>query len=369
MFQMLNSLFFQFLSISNFFLNIYFVYILFFFEKYNFASQGFILISLVNFFTHGMSANIRNIYLGSNNSFNFSKALNFRIYFGVFILILTFLLSYLFIKNINYLFVFTIILLTISSWIVELLISNTEKENEINYIHLISIIISIILLPILILNNYFIQSLFFLFFLVGINIFSYKYIYKINLNIKSIELKIIFNIGVLSTLIKTLSNLLWRILIFLNTESINASILFISFSLGSFVGTIFDISYGAKLLKKIKKKYLLLNLSFIFYSCAVGIFILIFNENTNLDSFENLILYKSTFASLIGGYFVLFALDIRQSYFDKNKINYHFYMRDIISYLFNLFIIIAIISINKNYLYLTYLISSLFFFILYKLKK
>lgn len=170
-------------------MNIYFVYILFFFEKYNFVSQGFILISLVNFFTHGMSANIRNIYLGSNNLFNLSKALNFRIYFGVFTIIVTFLLSYLLIKNINYLFAFTIILITVSSWIIELLITNTEKENEINYIHLISIIISIILLPILILNNYFIQCLFFLFFAISINIFSYKYIYKINLDIKSIELK------------------------------------------------------------------------------------------------------------------------------------------------------------------------------------
>lgn len=363
---MLNNLFFQFLSISNFFLNMYFVYILFFFEKFNFSSQGFILISLVSFFTLGMSANNRNIYLGSIRSFDLNKILNFRIYYGIFTIILSFFLSFLFIKENNYLFVFVIILISVLSWIIELLISNTEKKNELNYIHLISNIILIILLPILVLNNYFIQSLIFLSLISLINIFSYKYIYKLKLNYKLINLKLILNIGILSTLIKTFCNFLWRILIYLNVESIYASILFISFSLGSFVGTIFDISYGAYFLKKIKYKFLLLNSFFVFYLCTVIILILIFNLNVDLDNPENLLLYKSTIASLAGGYFVLMTLKIRQSYFDIKNNNAYLYKIDIISYLFNILLVITIIFYDKNYLYLTYLISSLFFYILYK---
>ena len=69
------GLVFQLLSSSNFFLNIYILFVLLFFGFLEIASEGFVIISLVNIFTHGLSGNLRNIYLGSKSYFNLKSFL------------------------------------------------------------------------------------------------------------------------------------------------------------------------------------------------------------------------------------------------------------------------------------------------------
>ena len=71
----INPLIFQFFSISNFFLNIFVVFLFLFFGYEDIAAQGFITISISNIFTYGFSGNVRNIYLGSKNIISLKKQL------------------------------------------------------------------------------------------------------------------------------------------------------------------------------------------------------------------------------------------------------------------------------------------------------
>ena len=145
------SLVFQLLSISNFFLNIYILFVLLFFGFLEIASEGFVIISLVNIFTHGLSGNLRNIYLGSKNYFNLKNIIVFRITVGIMGIVITTLIAYLIIGKANIFFHIFLIILTVSNWIFELLIARNEKNNLINKFHVINIISLILLFPIVIL--------------------------------------------------------------------------------------------------------------------------------------------------------------------------------------------------------------------------
>jgi hypothetical protein len=79
---MLISLAFQLVTILNFFSSIYIFFLLFFLGDLEIVSEGFVVLSLVTIFTQGFSANIRNIYLGSN-LLNIKKIILFRLLIGV----------------------------------------------------------------------------------------------------------------------------------------------------------------------------------------------------------------------------------------------------------------------------------------------
>ena len=90
-----------------------------------------------------------------------------------------------------------------------------------------------------------------------LNFIFFRKIFK---NITQEKVKFILNfkknldLGIYSTFIKTFSNLIWRYSAFLLLGNSKSAILFMAFSLGSFFGTLFDISYGASFLKQIKRK-------------------------------------------------------------------------------------------------------------------
>ena len=100
---MLINLFFQFISILNFFSNIYIFFVLFILGYLEIVSEGFVVISLVAIITQGFSANHRNIYLGSK-VLNIKKIVLFRVFIGVIGFILATLLTYVFIGKSHILF-------------------------------------------------------------------------------------------------------------------------------------------------------------------------------------------------------------------------------------------------------------------------
>ena len=128
---MLINLFFQFISILNFFSNIYIFFVLFILGYLEIVSEGFVVISLVAIITQGFSANHRNIYLGSN-VLNIKKIVLLRVFIGVIGFILATLLTYVFIGKSHILFHSSIILLTITNWIIELFIARQEKNKILN---------------------------------------------------------------------------------------------------------------------------------------------------------------------------------------------------------------------------------------------
>lgn len=95
---MYKKLLFQLITLSNFFLNIYILIILLSIGRLGIAGEGFVVISLINVFTYGLSANIRNIYLGNKDSVNIKNILFLRIKTGLFALVFSSIIVFFFNK-------------------------------------------------------------------------------------------------------------------------------------------------------------------------------------------------------------------------------------------------------------------------------
>jgi len=360
---------FQLLSISNFFLNIYILFVLLFFGLFEIASEGFVIISLLNIFTHGLSGNLRNIYLGSKGYFNLKNIITFRIIVGTTGIVITTLIAYFIIGKTNIFFHIFLIILTVSNWIFELLIARNEKNNLINKFYGINIVSLILLFPIIILFFSVDSTAIIIVLYVVLNFLAYNKFFKNIFILDSLgkkDILINFNLGTLSTLLKTISNFIWRLSALLLIGKSKSAILFMGFSLGSFYGTMFDISYGASFIKnKIKNKNYFLNIFFIIYVLCVFLFIISYKKFSNFNITQYELLFNTTIISVIGSYLSIFALQSRQSYYEKPSLYNICYKIDIIIYIFNSIVISALYSIGANYLISAYLISCIFLYFMY----
>lgn len=361
---MLINLSFQFINILNFFSNIYILFFLFILGYLEIVSEGFVVISLAAIFTQGFSSNIRNIYLGSN-VLNIKKVFLYRILIGVIGFILVTILTYVFIGKSYILFHSSIILLTTTNWIIELFIARYEKNRIFNIYYITNLFFLLLMSPILI----FLQNIFFLSLMLYcislFNILIFKNYFKSIFNQNIIIKNFIFNLGYYSTLFKTVVNFFWRYFAIIFVGKSDASLLFMGFTLGSFFGTLFDISYGARYLKKIKNINLFINTFFIIYIILVFLFIYFvrnfsFIENKQFNFFLN-----TTIFSISGGYFTVFALRQRQIFFEKEEFRRICYKADIFIYFVNFFIIPILYYFNQEYLIISYFVSSIFFYFVY----
>lgn len=360
----LNFIFFQSITIQNFFLLTYILITLFLTGNAELASKGFVTISLINLFTHGFSANQRNIYVGNKNLVMLDKNISLRLKLSfLFILICSYIIFLIFGKeDIN--FLVSLSILSFQAWIMELIIAENEITKKFNKLYLANSIVFIILFPI---------SIFFLelnlhIYLIFLNIFFNIIINRQYLKLKKNDLMIFINLklGIISTLIKCIANFVWRYSAFFLIGSIKSSVLFVAFSLGSFMVTLFDVSYGASINKRnnsIKKNIFIYQFIYIF---VVLFLIILFNFYASYPK-EYLIFFNLTsIFSILGSFFMITTLEKRQKLFNKKKNHVANYKTDIMSYFFNMMIIPIIFLINENYLIFTYFISSFFFYFLYK---
>jgi hypothetical protein len=362
---MIISLYYQLITLLNFFSNIYVIFLLFIFGYLEIASEGFVVLSLITIFTQGFSENIRNIYLGSSGVLNLKKIILFRIYIGTIGGFITGLVSYIFIGKSYILFHVSLIFFTVINWILELAIARYEKIKSINIYYIVNLPFffitslfliffkEILFLSIFLFCNTLLNILIFRKFLT--NIFNQNLIFK-NLNI---------NLGIISTLLKTAVNFSWRYFVIIFCGRSEASFLFMGFTLGSFFGTVFDVSYGASFLKKINNKKLLINTFFIIYILIVSFFIYLIKTFSYFDNVQFNILLTTTIFSIFGGYLTILALLRRQLFFEKIKFHKMCYKADICIYLFNFLIIPVLYFLNKQYLTMSYFVSSIFFYLIY----
>jgi hypothetical protein len=362
---MLKAILFQLITLLNFFSNIYIFFILFIFGYLEIVSECFVVLSLVVIFTQGFSANIRNIYLGAN-ILNLKKAILFRVLISVLAFILTVLITYMFIGKSHILFHSSIIFLTTSNWILELLIARAEKLRFVNIYHITNLFLLILLSAIII----FLNNIFFLTVIIYcsslINILIFKNYLKSIFNLNIILEKINFvSLGVFSTLSKTLANFFWRYFAIILVGKTDSSILFMGFSLGSFFATLFDVSYGAFFLKKIKNKRIFVNIFFIIYVILTGLFIYFIKNFSFLEREQFAIFLNTAIFSICGSYFLVLALLKRQFYFENINFEKICYKADISIYFFNFLIIPFLYYFNQKYLIATYFVSSLFCFFVY----
>jgi len=364
------SIFFQFFSISNFFLNIFSVFIFLFFGYHDIAAQGFVAISVSNIFTYGFSGNIRNIYLGSKNIFSLKKVILFRLLISLIALLSSSIVIYFFISKANFAILFCIVFLTVTSFIFELLIARTEKIDLPNKYHAVNIVVFFIIaffliysdllkiFTILVFTHIFLNFIFFRAFFKNLFVQEIKIILNIRKNI---------NLGIYSTFLKTFSNLVWRYSAFILLGNSTSAILFMAFSLGSFFGTLFDISYGALFLKRLKKSInLFLNTMFFLYFVLVSFLILIFKNFSSLSASEFKFFYTATFISLLGSYIIMYALKLRQNLFEIKEMQNICFKYDNIVYTLNALIIPLLYVLGSQFVVMAYLISSFYFYLIYR---
>ena len=362
---------FQLITLSNFFLNIYILFILLFIGRLEIAGEGFVVISLINVFSYGLSANIRNIYLGNKDSANIKNFLFLRIKIGLYALIFSSIVVFFLISKENIVFHVSLISLTIVNWILEIFIARNEKSNKLNFYHTINILFFILIYPIFAFLNFYESSIYliFIFILLNLIIFAKPINNIIRLReIYSSNKKVNFNLGIFSTFSKTISNLIWKYSVFLIIGKSQSALLFLGFSVGSFFGTLFDISYGALFLKNFKKyKYFFLNMLYIIYIMFISIFLFYFIKFSSLSALELNTLYIASGFSIAGAYIMIFALDIRQGLFEIKNMQNTCYKIDIYLYVLIAILIPILNLINLELIYSAYFIVSILFYVLYKI--
>ena len=369
--KLLLKLHFQLASFLNYYSVLYIAVLFFIFKKLVSASEIFLIISFTSIFTHGFSANLRNIYLGSRKLIDIKKIISIRLIIATVSFIISNILVIYFFNNEFVLINFVLIALIFTNWIQELIIARLEKTQKFSIIYFINQLFFFIFSTIFIYFDYGSFLIFLILFYVGTNILIFRKIFiEALINIKSLK-KIIFkklnlDIGFLSTILKTLVNFYWRFIIIYFVGKESASFLFIGFMLGSFFGTLFDISYGSYYLKKIKNKNIFINSIFIIYIFIILIFLYIAKQYSNYNYEQFQILIKTTFFSIIGSYFMVTALHARQQLYELISFRRTCYKMDIYIQIMNFVFIPIIYFLNKDFLTFSYLISSAFFYLIYK---
>ena len=368
---MYKKLLFQLITLSNFFLNIYILIILLSIGRLGIAGEGFVVISLINVFTYGLSANIRNIYLENKKIINIKNILFLRIKTGLFALVFSSIIVFFLISKENVLFHITLISLTTVNWIIEIFIARYEKRNKLNIYYALNILFFIIIYPIFAFLNLGENLIFFILLFILINLIIFAFPIKNIIRFRKIyskNKKINYNLGISSTFLKTISNLIWRYSIFLILGKSQSALLFLGFSFGSFFGTLFDISYGALFLKNFKKyKYFFLNMIYVIYIFLISIFLFYFVKSSSLSVLELNMLYVTSGFSIVGAYIMIFALDIRQSLFEIKNMQNTYYKIDIYLYVLISALIPILNLISFELIFSAYLIVSIFFYVIYKI--
>jgi hypothetical protein len=362
---------FQLASFLNYYSVLYIAILFFIFKKSVFASEIFLIISFASIFTHGFSANLRNIYLGSRKLIDIKKITSIRLIIAAVSFVISNTLVIYFFNNKFLLINLIFILLVFANWIQELIIARLEKTETFSIIYFINQLFFYVFSTIFIYFDLRLFLIFLILFYIGVNILIFRKIFiEALINIKFLK-KIIFkklnlDIGFLSTILKTFVNFYWRFIIIFFIGKESAGFLFIGFMLGSFFGTLFDISYGSYFLKKVKNKNLFINSIFIIYIFIILAFLYFVKQYSNYNDEQFQILVKTTFYSIIGSYFMVTALRARQQLYELISYRRICYKMDIYIQIMNLVFIPLIYLLNKDYLAISYLLSSIFFYLMYK---
>ena len=106
---MFTGLISQISSLINFFLSSYLLMLLVFFGNFEIAADGFLIISFISIFTHGLSANIRNIYLGSKSLVYINPIIKFRVKVAIVVNALAAFIIFFIMSTANYTFYLSLI--------------------------------------------------------------------------------------------------------------------------------------------------------------------------------------------------------------------------------------------------------------------
>jgi hypothetical protein len=332
------------------------------------AAEIALVYSIVSIFNQIFSYNVKNIILIDHNKEFAFKVLNFRIILGILILIFFFLILKFFQLNFySNKIILSIVIIIIQQTIIEIILFLNELKKNFkifNYYNSFYILnIFFIFINLFFLNNRYFQQIFyfiiiinflFLFFFIDVKeILKNKILNFFNSDLKLFELSSSFSI--------ILSIFFWRVFIYVNYEKEISGILFSSFALGSFSGTLFSNVIGPSIIKKKKEINLFSKIYFIiivFFSVS-----LLFLLYKNIF-FKNLTYYQYFFLeaalySILGSAIMLFAVKYRLYFFEYRKYRKYMYKLDIFNGLITSFVPFILSTLNKTFIIYSYLFSSL----------
>ena len=369
--KLITFLSYNYLTIFNFFSTIYILFILLFAGYVSLATKGFLTLSIIQFLTLGASSNLRNIYIANKKIISFQEIISLRLSIGIISFIISTLIIFFLISDNNLSIHLSIVLLSISSWIVEIILAKNQLEKKINKLFLCNLICFTIISPLIIyLFSINIITIFILIFIFFNILIFHKHIYQtpefIIYSFKTYLKK--FKLGIGSTFLKYFSNIIWRYLTFFLIGDYKAGLLFLVFSIGSFLGTLFDVSYGAFFTKNTNfNKRKLLNW-FVFLYILISIFLISTMKYFSKISLNELqYIYSAFIPSIIGGIFLLHTLMIRQRLFEKKIFHKKCFLIDMISYLIVIFSIPFLFYIKETYVIYAFFLSSSLTYLIYSL--
>ena len=340
------------------------------FENYELTAELGIIIGLNIIFTQIFSANLRSILISKNNTDNIYPHIIFRLFISFLALISNIVIFY------NYNFVYSEVLLQITililiQWQCEIILTYYEIKSDFrkfyNYL-LMCLFFSLLIVGSFIFKKdffnilIFFNFLFFIFLIIGI----FRLNKKLN-SISEIFLGIIKSPAFFSSLFISLSNLFWRVAILILCGKTLAGIYFASFAIGSLPGTLFNISFGPTIIKKnIKIKYIDKLKFYAYLVVASVMFLALYNKDQIFldNQFTQLF---GTAISLFGAIFMIKGQYYRQFIIQKTDHIFKLFNYDIVySAIITLIVPILFLVGGANLVVISFLISSLLSFGMYK---
>jgi hypothetical protein len=336
------------------------------------AAEIGLVYSIVVSVSQIFSYNVKSIILFDDNKKFANEVINFRIFLGVLICFF----SFLFVKEYKINFssndiIIALIFILVQNWLLEIYIIINEANKSyrlIRFYNLCGFInILLVVINILLLQNKFLLEIFF--FIIFINSFFIILFFNIK-NISHFNFFSIFNsveklFSLSSSFSIILSVLFWRVFIYMNLEKEIVGILFSSFSIGSFAGTLLSNVAGATIIKN--KLSIIFYLRIYFYIVSIiGVFIFILTDyklfNFQLTT-NQLLFIKSINYSLLGSPLMLFSIIYRLDYFYSNKKDRnHIFQNDILNSIVISIIPVVLINFSQEYIIFSYFFASVISF-------
>lgn len=308
--------------IFNFFISSILVALFVLNKNYEAAGDLGLVASFFITITQILSGNRRSLILSDpkNSNYVINKTLIERSLFAVFLLIISFYLyeRYFYIYfDLDRTFILTISSLIVIQWINEIVLVKRELQYSnsyffflsfINILYLISCFFTIYFFEI---NFIFISNIIYIFILLIpiVKELLYSFVYYDGLKLKNFLVK--YDLSYFSSFSIVISGFFWRLIVFNIFDKSLTGILYACFSIASFPGTLFNNVIGPTYVRN--KLSLTNNLKMIFGLVFLLLSVIIFKikfVNNVIGNFDYFIYIASI--SLIGSYFMVYSLFIRQ---------------------------------------------------------
>ena len=360
---------------SNYFFSTILIILLSIFNHLILAAEIGLTMSFTLFLCHIFSANHRSLLYSENYETKTVSIIHFRFLVSLLILVFSMLIIF-FLGFENKFFLIILTTLICVQWIAEIFLTIQEKEKKIQAASYI--LFSNLSFFILVSITIFFNSLQYLSIFILITILNYIVIFKnefSRINLDNINLIFIFNtlnssiknLEIISSFALNFSNLLWRWSIFLLAGKAVAGLLFGSFAIGSFFGTIYSNVLAPKIYSdKIKvSKFIFL----IIIPIIIGLLYISLKslENYNFIGESDSVRISCILFSLLGSFLMIGSLIIRFNYFYNVETKLIFKLDIIYSFIVASIIPLIFSFLGSKFLVTAYLIASISSLIIYSL--